>query len=70
MVCKECNATMYVDDRYKKVNGYEDIYYNCPKCQTSCIVEVRQSQLFAEFWHSENEGVKDYIIKHKIRRAK
>lgn len=70
MNCKECNAIMYIDDRYLILEDREDIYYKCPNCQTSCVVEVRQSKRFMELWHSENDGVKDYIIKHKIRRGK
>lgn len=69
MNCKECDATMYVDDIDHRFEGCKDIYYNCPNCRTSCIVEVRWSQRFRELWHSENDGVKDYVIKHKIRRS-
>ena len=68
MTCKECGATMYLDDRDVNFKGNYDNYWNCPDCQTSCIEEVRFSQKFRENWHSENNGVKDEIIKYPIKR--
>lgn len=64
MKCKECNETMYLDVRDFNFTGNYDNYWNCPKCQTCCIEEIRFSKTFKEIWHSENNGtVKDYIIK-------
>lgn len=69
MICKECGTKMYEDDRDFNFKGCYDIYWNCPNCQTSCIEEVRFNQSFKEIWHSENaDMVKDYEIKHKIKR--
>ena len=69
MICRECGAKMYVDDRDEQFKGCEDIYWSCTDCQTSCIEEIRFSQSFKEIWHSENnDEVKDYEIKHQIKR--
>ena len=54
---------MYLDDKDFDFKGKYDNYWNCPNCQTSCIEEVRFSKRFRECWHSENDGVKDEIIK-------
>ena len=71
MICKECGSKMYVDDRDFNFKGNYDIYWGCENCQTSCIEEVRFSQSFKEIWHSENnDKVKDYEIKHQIKRSK
>lgn len=64
MICKECGATMYLDDKDYDFKGKYDNYWECPNCQTSCIEEVRFSKRFKERWHSENTGVKDSIIKY------
>ena len=65
MICKECGADMYIDDRDRHFKGCEDIYWNCPDCQTSCIEEIRFSKSFRQLWHSENNNiVKDYIYKN------
>lgn len=69
MICKECGTKMYEDDRDFNFKGCYDIYWCCPNCQTSCIEEVRFNQSFKEIWHSENaDTVKDYEIKHEIKR--
>ena len=69
MKCIECGAEMYLDDRDTNFKGNYDNYWCCEKCQTSCIEQVRFSQSFKEFWHSENDGiVKDYEIKHQLQR--
>jgi hypothetical protein len=68
MNCKECGATMCVDDKDYRFKGNYDTYWLCEKCNTSCIAEVRFGQLFKEIWYSENDGVKDYEIKHQIKR--
>lgn len=68
MKCAECGAEMYIDDKDYNFQGNYDIYWNCPKCQTSCIEEVRFGQSFREFWHSENHGIKDWGVKKKIVR--
>lgn len=67
MNCRECGAKMYIDDRDKNFPGNEDIYWNCPDCATSCIEEIRFHQKFRENWHSEKDGVKDVVLKFKIR---
>lgn len=60
---------MYLDDRDYNFKGNYDNYWNCEKCQTSCIEEIRFSQSSKEIWHSENNNeVKDYEIKHSIVR--
>ena len=51
---------MYLDDRDYNFKGN---YWNCEKCQTSCIEQVRFAKSFKEIWHSENDGVKDYTIR-------
>lgn len=64
MICRECGATMYEDDRDFRFKGCYDIYWNCPNCCTSCIEEVRFSKKHRENWHSENHDiVKDLILK-------
>ena len=69
MTCKECGTKMYEDDRDFNFKGCYDIYWSCPNCQTSCIEEVRVNQPFKEIQHSENaDAVKDYEIKHRIKR--
>lgn len=69
MLCRECGAEMFVDDREFRFRGNYDVYWNCPYCATSCITEIRYDQLFKEIWHSENGDVpKDYAIKHQIKR--
>lgn len=70
MTCKECGTKMYEDDRDRRFKGNYDIYWSCPNCQTSCIEEVRFNQSFKEIWHSENNNtIKDYEIKHKIKKG-
>lgn len=68
MFCRECGAKMYLDDRDRRFKGNYDNYWGCEKCQTSCIEQVRFNQSFKEIWHSENNGVKDYVITKKIKR--
>lgn len=62
MICKECGSKMFLDDKDCRFKGNHDNYWNCEKCLTSCIEEVRFGRPFKEIWHSENNGVKDYII--------
>lgn len=58
---------MYLDDRDYNFKGCYDNYWNCDKCITSCIEQIRFNQSFKELWHSENDNnVKDYEIKKKI----
>ncbi|MBE6645010.1 MAG: hypothetical protein E7612_06505 [Ruminococcaceae bacterium] len=64
MKCRECGATMYLDCKDYGFKGKYDNYWNCPDCQTSCIEEVRFSKTQRELWHSENNGVKDEIVKY------
>lgn len=61
MICIECGSPMYVDDKDLRFKGNYDLYWNCEKCQTSCIEEIRFNRPFKEYWHSENNGVKDFI---------
>ena len=68
MICKECGAKMYLDAKDYNFKGNYDNYWNCEECQTSCVEQVRFSQSYKEIWHSENDGVKDYEIKHRIER--
>ena len=63
MKCRECGADMYLDDKDYNFKGNYDNYWNCEKCQTSCIEQVRFAKPFKEIWHSENDGVKDYTIR-------
>lgn len=62
MVCRECGSKMYLDDKGVNFKGNYDNYWNCESCQTSCIEQVRFGQSFKEIWHSENFGVRDYVI--------
>lgn len=64
MFCRECGATMYIDDKGYRFKGNYDNYWECPNCKTSCVEEVRYSKTQKELWHSENEGVKDEIVKY------
>ena len=48
-----------LDDKDYNFKGCYDNYWNCEKCQTSCIEEVRFSQTFKEIWHSENNNEGD-----------
>ena len=67
MICKECGAEMYLDDKDFNFPGCYDDYWNCPECQTSCIEAVRYNQRFKEYWHTENnDDFKDYVIKHPL----
>ena len=63
MKCRECGVEMRLDDRDFDFKGKYDNYWECPNCQTSCVEEIRFSKKFRECWHSENNGIKDYIIK-------
>lgn len=56
MKCRECGAEMYLDDTDRINKNSRDEYWNCPKCQTSCIVDIRCGFKIAENWHSENNG--------------
>lgn len=63
MKCRECGTDMYLDDKDFNFKGNYDNYWNCEKCQTSCIEEVRYGHPFKEIWHTENEkGAFDTII--------
>ena len=64
--CRYCGTKMYQDDVDYNFKGNYDIYWNCPNCQTSCIEQIRFGETFKELWHSEENGVKDEEIKHKI----
>lgn len=59
---------MFLDDKDYNFKGNYDNYWCCEECQTSCIEQVRFEQSFKEIWHSENNGIKDYEIKHQIKR--
>lgn len=61
---------MFLDDKDFNFKGNYDNYWCCNNCQTSCIEQVRFNQSFKEIWHSENDEVKDYEIKHKINIQK
>ena len=37
MICRQCGATMYLDDKDFDFKGKYDNYWNCPNCQTSLI---------------------------------
>lgn len=68
MICKECGAEMYLDDKDYNFKGNYDNYWNCNNCQTSCIQQIRFAQPWKELWHSENDNkVKDYEIKFQIQ---
>ena len=69
MKCRECGADMYLDDKDYNFKGNYDNYWNCEKCQTSCIEQVRFAKPFKEIWHSENDGVKDYTIRRYGRHT-
>mgnify|MGYP007123127803 CR=1 FL=1 len=71
MKCRECGSNMYLDDKDYNFKGCYDNYYNCEKCNTSCIEEIRYNKSFLEIWHSENDNeVKDYVVKPPIKRTK
>ena len=63
MVCRECGSKMFLDDKDFRFKGNYDLYWCCENCQTGCIQEVRCGKSFKEIWHSENDEVKDYVIK-------
>lgn len=56
---------MYEDDKDYRFRGNYDVYYECEQCYTSCVLQVRYNKKHKEIWHSENNKVKDYIIKYK-----
>lgn len=64
MYCRECGSKMLKDkDPFNKFDF--DIYYDCPNCVTSCILEIRLGRRFLEIWHSENDNyVKDLKLKY------
>ena len=64
MKCRECGAEMYLDDTDRINKHSRDEYYNCPNCQTSCIVEIRCGIVMGESWHTEyfNGDTKDTYI--------
>ena len=64
MKCRECGSEMYVDDTDRINKLSKDVYYNCPKCMTSCISIIRLGVLLEEHWHSENDEVKDEVIEY------
>ena len=64
MICKYCNTQMRLDDHDFNFKGNYDNYYECPNCETSCKVRVRFGKTYDEHWHSENDGVKDEVIKY------
>lgn len=67
MKCRECGRDMRLDNVNRKFKGNEVNYYVCEHCKTDCIEQSRYGQTWRESWHSENEGVVDYTIKHEIR---
>ena len=69
MICKECGAEMFLDDKDYNFKGNYDNYWACENCQTSCVEQVRFGQSFKEIWHSENDDIaKDYEIKYPLKR--
>ena len=64
MYCRYCKSEMYLDDKDYNFKGNFDNYWNCPNCQTSCIEEVRFNKTHRLLWHSENNGVKDEVVKY------
>ncbi len=38
MVCKYCNNDMRLDDEDGYLSPYTDYYYQCDKCNASCVV--------------------------------
>ena len=68
IICEECGQKMYVDDVDYSFDGCYDTYYNCTHCRTSCIKQIRFRQTFRECWHSENDGVRDWEHKFRIKR--
>lgn len=69
MVCAECGAEMYLDDRDYRFNGCYDNYFACTECYTSCKEEVRFGQSFREHWHSENNDARDWVVTKEIKRG-
>lgn len=61
MVCNECGGNMYLDDK-DYFRGLILKYWCCEHCQTSCIEKLVGNRTLNQLWHSENDGVKDYII--------
>lgn len=67
MKCRECGRTMRLYSVDVNFKGNKDNYLVCDHCMTSCIEQIRYGQTWRELWHSENESVVDYTIKHEIR---
>lgn len=67
MKCRACGLEMALDDVNVNFKGNKDNYWICENCNTSCIEQIRYGQTWRELWHSENESVVDYTIKHEIR---
>lgn len=42
--CAKCGTSMDFDDRDFNFIGNFDNYYICPKCQTSCVMQVRYNR--------------------------
>lgn len=67
MKCRYCGTEMQKDDVDFNFKGNYDIYWICPKCESSCIEEVRFSQSFREFWRNEKNGTPvDETIRKRI----
>lgn len=60
--CYECGEKMYLDDTDPISPGNKDEYWLCPKCETSCILEIRNDKPQIEIWHSENDGGIDFTV--------
>lgn len=70
MKCKECGNQMILDDKDFKFTGCVDKYWECEKCNASCLEEIRYSQTFKEHWVVKDKEtdltLKQYTIKHYI----
>lgn len=62
MKCRECSGNMYLDDKDIHSKGNFDRYWNCESCMTGCVEKVMGGKPVKEYWHSENDVVKDYEI--------
>lgn len=62
MICLECESEMFLDDKDFNFKGNYDNYWCCTVCQTSCIEQVRYGRPMKQYWHTESNGVKDWVV--------
>lgn len=65
MECRICGRVMRLDDRDSCSNFNVDKYWVCSNCSTSCIEEIRGGRPFKEYWHTENDRVRNFTVNYK-----